>query len=1344
MINRILKKVKGENMKENGNDRRAAPYYLGLDVGTNSVGWAVTDPDYQLLRFHGNAMWGARLFDEAKDASQRRTARTNRRRLARRKQRLLLLEQLFAPEIEDRDPGFFLRLEESGLWLDDKTDRQCAFALFHDPGFTDRDYHRRYPTIYHLRQELMQSTQPHDVRLVYLALHHILKSRGHFLYDTSGDTIQSVEDALRELGTYLDAEYAIALDFQDLAGFLRTLSRSDLGIQAKKRQLLACWGGRDGADDALSISALLALLSGAKVKLAELFQDESLAQSEPPSLSLKSDLDAVFDALSAALGDRIELLLCAKNVFDAARLTRMLDGSDSLSGAKIALYEKNRRDLRLLKAYVRKAAPKKYREIFSVKREKLNNYAAYSGYRSRSGDHSCTQEAFCKYLLAELPKPSESDAELLRMFGELHDGSFLTKLKGSDNGVIPYQLQRQELRQILENAAGYLPFLNERDAAGRTVREKVEMTFSFRIPYYVGPLHPNAGSRWAVRAPGKEREKVYPWNFGELVDTEASAGAFIEQLIGRCSYTGERVLPKDSLLYSEYMLRNEMNPLRVNGKPLPVDVREAMIRDLFQNSRKKVTKKQIRNYLLCRGLIGAEDELSGIDDTVKSTLRSYHDMRRILEKTGDRELVEEIIRHILIFGEDRAMLRNWLRKNCPGLDESDLSYLSRLKYSAWGRLSRTFLTELYSEDPDGESGEAYNILEMLRRTDCNLMQLLTDRYRFAELAEAHRNALFGGRQTLDDRLDSLYLAPAVRRSVRQTLRIVDEIVDIRKGVPSKIFIEMARGSAQEMKGKRTESRKAKLLELYDACRAESAALRPMLEREDDERLRSDKLFLYYSQFGKCMYSGEPIDLEGLMSGHGFDIDHIFPRSRVKDNSLDNRVVVKNVLNREKTNEYPIKREIRTSMRPFWKMLREKGLISEKKYDRLTRATPLTDEELSAFVARQLVETQQSTRALTLLLKERYGELTRIVFSKAGNVSEFRQSFDLLKCREVNDLHHARDAYLNIVVGNVYDTRFTKRFFANIRSEEYSLNHVFDRDVPGAWDSRASIQTVKRVMAKNNPLVTRMPKEVGGELFKLKLKPAGKGQLEKKRGLPVERYGGYNKLTGAYYLVAEHTKRGKRVRSIETVLLYQQKEYEKDPLRYCTDVLGLCEPRIVCSEIRVDTLLELDGSRLYISGRTGNKHVYEHAYQLAIDPEWERYLRKLTKYLDRCAAKRAELPVTEFDGITGEMNRGLYDCFLQKMHAPVYQKLLANMERDLRGSKDAFDRMSLYEQAKTLLEILKAFRSDAQNANLEALCGKGKETAGRITMNKKLSEKKTAYLIHQSVTGLYETREDLLR
>ena len=38
-------------------------YYLGLDIGSDSVGYAVTDEEYNLLKFHGEPAWGATLFD---------------------------------------------------------------------------------------------------------------------------------------------------------------------------------------------------------------------------------------------------------------------------------------------------------------------------------------------------------------------------------------------------------------------------------------------------------------------------------------------------------------------------------------------------------------------------------------------------------------------------------------------------------------------------------------------------------------------------------------------------------------------------------------------------------------------------------------------------------------------------------------------------------------------------------------------------------------------------------------------------------------------------------------------------------------------------------------------------------------------------------------------------------------------------------------------------------------------------------------------------------------------------------------------------------------------------------
>ncbi len=74
-------------------------YYLGLDIGTNSVGWAVTDKQYNLCRYKKKTMWGIRLFESANTAADRRMKRAARRRLQRRKQRIDLLQELFAGEM---------------------------------------------------------------------------------------------------------------------------------------------------------------------------------------------------------------------------------------------------------------------------------------------------------------------------------------------------------------------------------------------------------------------------------------------------------------------------------------------------------------------------------------------------------------------------------------------------------------------------------------------------------------------------------------------------------------------------------------------------------------------------------------------------------------------------------------------------------------------------------------------------------------------------------------------------------------------------------------------------------------------------------------------------------------------------------------------------------------------------------------------------------------------------------------------------------------------------------------------------------------------------------------------
>ena len=168
-------------------------YYLGLDMGTSSVGWAVTDGEYHLLRAKGKDLWGVREFETAATAEERRSHRVSRRRRQREIVRQGKVKEIFHDAIEKEDPHFFQRLENSKYHIEDKDiPVRYRYGVFNDQNYTDKDYYEQYPTIFHLRCELIRNQQPHDVRLVYLAVSNIFKRRGHFLNAGLGTDIANI------------------------------------------------------------------------------------------------------------------------------------------------------------------------------------------------------------------------------------------------------------------------------------------------------------------------------------------------------------------------------------------------------------------------------------------------------------------------------------------------------------------------------------------------------------------------------------------------------------------------------------------------------------------------------------------------------------------------------------------------------------------------------------------------------------------------------------------------------------------------------------------------------------------------------------------------------------------------------------------------------------------------------------------------------------------------------------------------------------------------------------------------------------------------------------------------
>ena len=167
------------------------------------------------------------------------------------------------------------------------------------------------------------------------------------------------------------------------------------------------------------------------------------------------------------------------------------------------------------------------------------------------GFAKCKRDEFYAFLKKEVGITDEA------VLSQMERGEFLPKQVSNANGVIPYQVHLQELRAILANAEQYFPFLRQ-EQGGSTVTEKIVALMTFRIPYYVGPLHTQSQFAWAVRRPGYESVSITPWNFQEAIDADASERAVYPPHDHQCTYlVGQDVLPR--LLCCTANLRFSMN-----------------------------------------------------------------------------------------------------------------------------------------------------------------------------------------------------------------------------------------------------------------------------------------------------------------------------------------------------------------------------------------------------------------------------------------------------------------------------------------------------------------------------------------------------------------------------------------------------------------------------------------------------------------------------------------------------------------------------------------------------------------------------------------------------------------
>lgn len=535
---------------------------------------------------------------------------------------------------------------------------------------------------------------------------------------------------------------------------------------------------------------------------------------------------------------------------------------------------------------------------------------------------------------------------------------------------------------------------------------------------------------------------------------------------------------------------------------------------------------------------------------------------------------------------------------------------------------------------------------------------------------------------------------------------------------------------------------------------------------DDAALRSKKLYLYYTQMGRCAYTGNIIDLNQLNTDN-YDIDHIYPRSLTKDDSFDNLVLCERTANAKKSDTYPIDNTIQMKQRSFWAFLKHQGLISERKYERLTRIAPLTADDLSGFIARQLVETNQSVKTTTTVLRRLYSDID-VVFVKAENVSDFRHDNNFIKVRSLNHHHHAKDAYLNIVVGNVYHEKFTRNFRLffkkNGANRTYNLAKMFNYDVictnaqdGKAWNKDTSMDTVKKMMASNDVRVTRRLLEQSGALADAtiyKASVAAKAKDGAYIGMKtkssvfsdVTKYGGMTKIKNAYSIIVQYTgKKGEEIKEIVPLPIYliNRNSTDIELIDYVKSVIPQAKDiSIKYRKLCINQLVKINGFYYYLGGKTSNSICIDNGIQVLFSPEFEVYIKLIDKfYIMQKSNLNIDIKnVSTFNPqnnqqvfITVEDNIKLYDYFIDKLNSNIYQKMKGNKVNDLISiGRDRFIELPINIQCVLLLEILNMLTNMKTTYDIKLL---GFSTS-RTKIALKISNLNEFKIINESITGLY--------
>ena len=515
--------------------------------------------------------------------------------------------------------------------------------------------------------------------------------------------------------------------------------------------------------------------------------------------------------------------------------------------------------------------------------------------------------------------------------------------------------------------------------------------------------------------------------------------------------------------------------------------------------------------------------------------------------------------------------------------------------------------------------------------------------------------------------------------------------------------------------------------------------------DNTKKISSDSLFLYFTQLGKCMYSGKDLDIDSLEK---CQIDHIVPQSLVKDDSFDNRVLVIPNENQRKLDDLVVPSDIRVKMYSFWKLLFDHELISPKKFYSLIK-TEYTERDQERFINRQLVETRQITKNVTQIIEDHYSTTT-VAAIRANLSHEFRVKNHIYKNRDINDYHHAHDAYIVALIGgfmrnrypNMHDSKavyseYMKMFRKNKNDKKRwkdgfvinSMNYPYEVDGEVIWNPDIINEIRKCFYYKDCYCTTKLDQK-SGQMFNLTVLPndahSAKGTTEavvpvNKARSNVNKYGGFSGLQYIIVAIEGKKKRGKKfveVRTLAGVPLHLKAASLDEKIKYIEEKKGLSDVKIIKDNIPVNQMIEMDGGEYLLTSPTE----YVNGRQLVLNEKQCALIEDIYNAMHK----------GDYDNLEDVLMIQLYIELTKKMKAlyPAY----VNIAERFENMNEDYVAVSKEEKANIIKQMLFIMHRGPQKGNIVYDDFKISGEVGRLrSKNHNLNN---ITFVSQSPTGIY--------